>query len=147
MKAEAPRAESVTHEIRIDDKFVLGSAKIRWPAVKGQSLALLEDPAVLTHLTIPRALKLVRSEAGDTQNLVADATGTFDIEVEYQLQVAKSATESDFTLPVRSGLVNRMNVTVLNADVDVLRPWQAVSIERESVGSNTVAKLVLVAGG
>ncbi len=143
MKAEAPRAESVTHEIRIDDKFVLGSAKIRWPAVKGQSLALLEDPAVLTHLTIPRSLKLVRSEAGDTQNLVADANGTFDIEVEYQLQVAKGAAESDFTLPVRSGLVNRMNVTVLNADVDVLRPWQAVSIERESVGSNTVAKLVL----
>jgi hypothetical protein len=145
VKPETPRAESVTHEIRIDDKFVLGSAKIRWEAVKGQSLGLLDDPAVLTHLTIPRSLKLVRGDDG-TQQLVADASGTFDIEVEYQLQFARGAAENDFTLPVRSGLVNRLNLTVLNADVDVLRPSQAVSIERESVGSNTVARLVLSPG-
>jgi hypothetical protein len=143
VKAEPPRAESVTHEIRIDDKFVLGGAKIHWVALKGQSLALLEDPAVLTHLIVPKSLRLVRSGDGNTQDLVADASGTFDIEVEYQLQVVKGTAESDFTLPVRSGLVNRMNVTVLNADVDVMPPAQAVSIERESVGSNTVAKLVL----
>src|SRR6185437_1526191 len=41
------------------------------------------------------------------------------------------------------GLVNRLNLTVLNADVDVLRPSQAVSLERQSSGSNTVANLVL----
>ena len=144
--AESPRAESVVHAIRIDDKFVLGSAKIRWTAAKGQSLALLKDPAVLTHLTIPRSLKLVRSEDEDAQDLVADVGGTFDIEVEYQLQFTKGVVESDFTLPVRSGLVNRLDLTVLNADVDVLKPAQAVSIERESAGSNTVAKLVLSPG-
>jgi hypothetical protein len=146
VQAEMPRAESVTHEIRIDDKFVLGSAKIHWPARKGESLPLLEDPAVLTHLAIPRSLRLGRSDDGNTQLLVADASGTFDIEVEYQLHVTKGSAESSFTLPVRSGLVNRMNLTVLNADVDVLRPAQAVSIEREPAGSNTVAKLVLAPG-
>ncbi len=54
VKTELPRAELVTHEIRVDDKFVLGTAKIRWPAVKGQTLPLLEEPAVLTHLSIPK---------------------------------------------------------------------------------------------
>jgi hypothetical protein len=141
VKVELPRAELVTHEIRVDDKFVLGTAKIRWPAVKGQALPLLEEPAVLTHLSIPKALRLAQSKSGDSQELVADAYGTFDIEVQYQLQVAKGTT--DFTLPIRSGLVNRMELTVLNADVDVLRPSQAVSLERSSAGSNTVAKLVL----
>lgn len=143
---EPGRAESVTHDIRIDDKFVLGTAKIRWPAIKGQSLTLLQEPAVLTHLTIPRSLKLVENTAGKSQDLVADASGTFDIEVEYQLQFVKGPTVSDFVLPIRSGLVNRLNLTVLNADVDVLPPWQAVSVERQSIGSNTVAKLVLAPG-
>jgi hypothetical protein len=141
-----PRAESVTHDIRVDDKFVLGTAKIHWPALKGQSLPLLQKPAVLTHLAIPRSLKLVQNDDGKTQDLVAEANGTFDIDVEYQLQIVKGITESDFTLPVRSGLVNRLNLTVLNSDVDVLTPWQAVSLERQSIGSNTVAKLVLSPG-
>jgi hypothetical protein len=142
---EPGRAESVTHEIRIDDKFVLGTAKIHWPAVKGQSLTLLQEPAVLTHLTIPRSLKLVQNSNSKSQDLVADASGTFDIVVDYQLQFVKGAV-NDFVLPIRSGLVNRLNLTVLNADVDVLPPWQAVSVERQSVGSNTVAKLVLAPG-
>src|SRR3569833_93173 len=140
-KTDLPRAELVTHEIRVDDKFVLGTAKIRWPAVKGQALPLLEGSAVLTHLNIPKSLRLTQSKSGGVQELVADASGTFDIEVQYQLQVAKGITE--FTLPIRSGLVNRTELTVLNVDVDVLRPSQAVSLERSSAGSNTVAKLVL----
>ena len=125
----------MTHEIRIEDKFVLGSAKIHWHArERAESLPLLDDPAVLTRLTIPRSLKLVRKRGSEhPQQLVADANGTFDIEVQYQLQVTKGAEESDFTLPVRSGLVNRLNLTVLNADVDVLSP-QAVSVEREIGG-------------
>jgi len=138
---DSPRAESVTDEIRVDGKFVLGNAKIRWTALKGQSLLLLQGPAVLTHLTVPRSLKLVQSDDGAMQNLVAEANGTFEIDVDYQLQVAKGTTE--FTLPVRSGLINRLDLTVLNADVDVLAPTQAVSVERQWGGSNTVAKLVL----
>lgn len=101
---------------------------------------------MLTHLAIPRSLRLVQNGDGKTQDLLADASGTFDVEVDYQLQVIKGTAESDFTLPVRSGLVNRLNLTVSNADVDVLSPSQAVSLERQSVGSNTVAKLVLSPG-
>ena len=40
------------------------------------------------------------------------------------------------------GLINRLNLTVVNLDVDVLSP-QAVSVQRDTAGSNTVAALVL----
>ncbi|HEY3913336.1 MAG TPA: hypothetical protein VGN61_02520, partial [Verrucomicrobiae bacterium] len=81
------RAESVINEIRIEDKFALGSAKIHWLAVKGQLLPLLQEPAVLTKIILPRSLKLVQSDDERTQQLRAEASGAFDVEVHYQLQV------------------------------------------------------------
>jgi hypothetical protein len=144
-KLEFSSAESVVQDVRIEDKFALATAKIRWQASKGQVLPLLGEPAVLTKLVYPtRSLKFVQATDGSwpAQRLVADANGTFDIEVQYQLQVNKGANENSFTLPVRSGLVNRLNLTVANANVDVLSP-QAVSIQRDTVDSNTVARLVL----
>ena len=143
-RAEAVRAESVMHEVRIEDKFALGSAKIHWPAVKGQTLPLLQDPAVLTKIILPRAVKLVESADGRTQELRAEANGDFDIEVRYQLQVA-TATEGSLTLPVQNGLVSKVRFMVENADVDVTSP-QAVTVQRETAGSNTVATLVLSPG-
>jgi hypothetical protein len=142
--SEPPRAESVLHEIRIEDKFALGSAKIHWLAVKGQLLPLLQEPAVLTGITLPRSLKLVPSDDGQTQQLLAEASGAFDVEVRYQLQV-KTPTEGSLVLPVADGLVSRLRLTVANADVDVQSP-QAVTVQRESEGSNTVATLVLSPG-
>ena len=53
-------AESITQEIRVEEKFAIATAKIRWQAVKGQTLPLLAGPAVLTKVNFPaRALKLV----------------------------------------------------------------------------------------
>ncbi len=143
---EPSTAESVTHDIRVDEKFVFGHAKIHWQALKGQSLPLLQEPAVLTHLDIPRSLQFVERPDGKMKSVLAKSGGTYDIEVDYQLQVVKGAAENGFALPVGSGLVNRLNLTVSNSDVDVLSPRQAVSLERESVGSNTVAHLVLSPG-
>jgi hypothetical protein len=142
--AEPARAESVTHEIRIEDKFAFGSAKIHWPALKGQILPLLKEPAVLTKIVVPRSLRLVQG-AGGVQELCADAAGTFDIEVQYQLQVP-AATEGALLLPVQNGLVNKVHVIVVNSDVDVQSP-QAVTVQRDAdAGSNTVATLVLSPG-
>jgi hypothetical protein len=138
-------AESVTQDIRIEDKFALATAKIRWPAAKGQMLPLLFEPAVLTRIDYPtNSLKLVQATAGSrrAQQLLAQENGTFDVEVQYQLQVTKRDTESGVVLPVPYGLVNRLKLTLVNLDVDVLSP-QAVSIQRDAVGSNTVATLVL----
>lgn len=139
--SEPARAESVTHEIRIEQKFALGSAKIHWPAVKGQLLPLLQEPAVLTKIIIPRQLKLVQSDDGHAQELRAEASGTFDVEVQYQLQVT-NATEGGLVLPVGNGLVNKLLLTLANSDVDVRSP-QAVTVQRSMDGSNTVATLVL----
>ena len=140
--------ESVTQQIRIEDKFALATAKIHWQAEKGQVLPLLFEPAVLTHVTYPKSLKLEASPAGsrNSQQLVAQSAGAFDIEVQYQMQITKRDTDSGFMLPVPGGLINRATLTLVNLDVDVFSP-QAVSVQRSASGSNTVATLVLAPGG
>jgi len=100
---------------------------------------------VLTKASYPtNALKLLPASASSkgAQQLLALKSGTFDIALEYQLQVNKKETESGFTLPVQYGLINQLNLTLANLDVDVFSP-QAVSVQREAAGSNTVATLVL----
>jgi hypothetical protein len=139
--------ESITQQIRIEDGFVLATAKIHWPAEKGEVLPLLFEPAVLTHVNFPRSLQLEPSPAGSrsSQQLVAQSSGMFDIEVQYQLQVTKRDADSGFLLPMPSGLINRATLWLVNLDVDVFSP-QAVSVERSATNSNTVATLVLAPG-
>jgi hypothetical protein len=142
---DSPLAESVNQDIRIEDKYALGSATIRWQAEKGDVLPLLAGPTVLMGLDYPsNSLELVQAPAGSkaVQQLLARKKGTFDVKVRYQLPVTKSDAQSSVALPVACGLVNRLKLTVVNLDVDVLSP-QAVSIQRDAVGSNTVATLVL----
>jgi hypothetical protein len=136
--------ESVTQQIRVEDKSASAVVKIRWQAEKGETLPLLFEPAVLTHLDYPRSLKLEATPAGylNSQQLVAQSSGTFDIELQYQLQVTKRDNENGFLLPVPAGLVNRATLTLVNLDVDAFSP-QAVSVQRVTVSSNTVATLTL----
>ncbi len=140
----APAPESVVQDIRVEDKFALATARIRWRVTRGDVLPLLQEPAVLTRATFPpRAFTLMQLSATDrNQQLRAEQTGVFDIELQYQIQIAAGAAEGSFTLPVRSGLINQLTITLANADVDVLSP-QAVSVRREMAGSNTVATVVL----
>jgi hypothetical protein len=139
----APLADSVTQDIRIEDKFALGTARIRWQAEQGEMLPVLFEPAVLVRLDYPtNALELAPAPAGAraARQLLARKKGTFDIKVQYQ---QSPLTQKDaLNLPVPCGLINRLNLTVVNLDVDVLSP-QAVSIQRDTAGSNTVATLVL----
>lgn len=139
-----PLPEIITQQIRIEEKFALATAKIHWQAEKGQTLPVLFEPAVMTHITYPKSLKLVQSVEGGrrAQQLVADASGAFDIEVQYQIQVTKRDADSGFTLPVQGGLVNQLTLTLVNLDVDVFSP-QAVSIQRDTSGTNTIASLTL----
>ncbi|PYJ01825.1 MAG: hypothetical protein DME25_17415 [Verrucomicrobia bacterium] len=90
-------------------------------------------------------MKLVQAPQAPSkreQQLLAQKSGAFDITVQYELQVTKRDSESGFTLPLPSGLINRLNLTAVNLDVDVLSP-QGVSVQRDLSGSNTVATLVL----
>ncbi len=143
--AAAPLAQSITQQIRVEEKFALGTAKIHWQATKGETLPLLFEPAVLTHVTFPnRALKLVQSPAGSqrVEELRALESGAFDIEVRYELPVTKEDGVSGIKLPTEFALINQLQLSLVYLDVDVLSR-QAVSILREAAGSNTVAKLVL----
>jgi hypothetical protein len=140
---EPPVAETVTQQIRVEEKFALATAKIHWQAVKGQRLPLLFEPAVLTRATFPAtSLKLVQDGTPRAQQLLALESGAFDIELQYQVPVIKKDTESGFMLPAQFGIVNRLTLKLANLDVDVLSP-QAVSVERKSTGKDTVAALVL----
>jgi hypothetical protein len=129
--------DTVTQTIRVEDKFVLGTAKIHWQAVKGQSLPLVSSNAVLTRASYSK-------EAFDleAQKLVARKSGAFDIEVQYEMRVSNVHDENGFLLPTPSGLIFQVNLIVANLDVDVASP-QAVSIQCDHSASNTVAKLVL----
>jgi len=53
--------------------------------------------------------------------------------MQYELRTTKREQETGFTLPIQYGLVNRLDLTVLNNDVDVLSS-QAVSVQRDAAG-------------
>jgi hypothetical protein len=141
----APVAESVAQQIRVEEKFALATAKVRWQAIKGQQLPLLFEPAVLTQASYAGAsLKLVTAHLGGkrAQVLLALESGVHEIEWKYQVPVSKKGAESGFELPAQFGLVNDLTLTLVNLDVDIVSA-QAVSIDRKSAGKDTVAKLVL----
>jgi hypothetical protein len=150
---EPALAESVAQDIRIEDKFALGKATIRWPAQKGQMLPLLlpliYQPAVLTHISFPtNSVRLVEAPLGkekSVRQLLALRPGVFDIEVRYEVRFIKYDEQSVLNFPIQFGLINRLKFTVVNSDVDVLSP-QAVTISRELAGSNTVASVVFSPG-
>lgn len=144
-KTLPPLAESVVQSIRVEDGFALATAKVRWTATKGQLLPLVFDPAVVTRVNFPEGkLKLVQAPAGgqSARQLLALDSGAFTIEVDYQLGVARRGEESGFTLATQFGLVNELQLTLAGLDVDVLSP-QAVAVQRETRGTNTVAALAL----
>jgi len=122
---------------------------VRWQAQKEQLLPLLFEPAVLTRVNYPNdAMKLVQSFAGGKRvnQLLAQQDGTFDIEVQYQLQVTKKDGGGGFALPTQHGLVNRLTLTLPDLDVDV-SSWNAVSVSRDPASTNTtIATLVLAPG-
>ncbi len=142
---ESPVAETVAQQIRVEEKFAFATAKLHWHAQKGQRLPVLFEPAVLTHITYPSAaLKLVQAaiDRKRAQQLLALESGSFDIEMQYQMPVVKQDAGSGITLPAQFGLVNQVTLTLAGLDVDVISP-QAVSIERKAAGKDTLATLTL----
>ena len=140
----AARPESVSQEIRIEEKTALGLAKIQWRAEKGRQLPLLSDSAVLTRVKFPtNSVKLATSPQGP--RLQADRAGLFEIEIQYEAPLTHKDAETGFVLPIAAGLMNRATVTVVNQDVDVLSP-DAVATQRQIAGSNTTATLTLSPG-
>jgi hypothetical protein len=143
--ARASVPESVVQQIRVEKKFVMVSAKIRWRAEKGNTLPILFEPAILTSAVYPpKSLKLETTRVGErrAQELTAKSDGVFDVELQYQLGVTEWPGESVFALPTPYGLINQVQLTIAGQDVDVYAS-QAVSVQREFSGSNTVATLVL----
>jgi len=118
--AGLPSLETVSQQIRVEDRFALGTVKLRWRAEKGQTLPVLFEPAVLTRIAFPKdTLKLGQATVNEkrVQQLTAERSGTFDIEIAYQLAVTKRDNESGISLPLPHGLVNQVSLTVSGLDV------------------------------
>jgi hypothetical protein len=147
-QAAAPVIESAAHELRAEEKYVAGSLKLVWLAEKGQELTLPSDPAVLTQISFPsNVLKLVSLPGTKpAQQLVAQKTGRCEVEVRYETPVVRRDSETGVTLPSISAWINRLTVTVVNQDVEVSSP-RAVTVQRQAVGSNTIATIALSTGG
>ncbi|HTL16768.1 MAG TPA: hypothetical protein VL793_06000, partial [Patescibacteria group bacterium] len=149
-------ADLVLHEIRVEEQFGYATAKLHWEADKGQKLSLLLDPAVLTGITYPaEALRLERvlctENSGSTQQesnsswmqrLVAKRRGSFDVDIRYELPVIHREDQMGFYLPVPAGVINRLKLTIVNREVQILSP-QAVSMRSEASSTNTIADVVL----
>lgn len=146
LHARSALPESVTQQVNISNDTATATATIHWQAQKGDVLPLLFQPAVLTGVKYPHSVSLEPAPpaAPNAQQLVAESSGDFDIEVQYQVQLAKtdSGAGNGLTLPVPGGLINRATLTLAGLNVDVFSP-QAVSVQRSVSGSNTVATLVL----
>lgn len=138
-------ADSVVQELRVTEGHVDGRVDLRWHARKGEVLPVLYDPAVLISAELPsNTVKLVRSTFAfrTGQYLLAGENGEFAVRGRYGVPVTSRKGESGLALPVARGLVNRLQITIVNADVEVTSP-AAVAVERIMSGSNTVARLVL----
>ena len=140
-------ADSIIQDVRVDEEFVFGRVKIRWNATQGQSLPFLHQPAVLTK--VERASdfgRVVQLQDGERRYhaLVAEKNGLVEFEVNYQASVRMRDGERGFVMPAQPGLVNRVSLSLVGLEVDIVSP-SAVSIalsERPSSGS-TSATLVL----
>jgi hypothetical protein len=149
------QADQVASEVRVEEDFVFGTARIRWQARQGQTLPLLREPGVLTQLeTGPAKVRLVTGTepaAGQIggrgrrqQALLAEADGWVEATLTYEARVSARDAERGFALPTHPGLVNPLTLTVVGRDVEVLSP-NAVSVQRteDPASTNTVAQLIL----
>lgn len=140
-----PAPRSVIQTVRVQDKFAVGAATIRWRAQAGQWLPLVSDPAVMTRVSFPtNSLKLLTPPDGPRPGprLLAVADGDFEISVEYQVRLSEKDGAPGFVSPLPHGLVNRLNLTLSGLDVEVFSP-QAVAIERKSEPGRTLAEVLL----
>lgn len=138
---EAGVAESVIQDIRVEDKYIMANAKVKWVAQKNQTLQLLVDPAVLTSVNYPsNSLTLVQTFVNGkrTHQLLAQAAGNYDIEVQYQLHVLQKNGVNGFELPTQQGLINRVNLALAELEVDV-EAANAVAIQKNSATTNTTS--------
>lgn len=138
-------ATSVTNSLRVEGEFLVGTLQVHWFAAKGDLLPVLFRPAILTGASYQtNSLRLVTSAARDasTHQLLAEESGFLDASFHYQLHLTNRSDGRGFALPTAAGLINEVDLTIPDADVEIVAP-NAISIQRRMSGGQTSAKLVL----
>ncbi|HRY50144.1 MAG TPA: hypothetical protein P5186_19000 [Candidatus Paceibacterota bacterium] len=142
-----PLADSVVHQIKVQDQFAFATVRITWQAEEGAVLPVIFSPAVLTRIEFPtNQLQWLRSEEPMRRgySVLAKKSGRCEIELQYQLPVNLKHGIPGVTLPAQHGLVNQATLTLAGQDVEVISP-QAVSLEpaRSASAQDTVVRMVL----
>jgi hypothetical protein len=123
--------QSVVQQARAADGFVMVKATLKWKTEAGQRIDFLLAPAVLTRMdALPGALRLgeTRTNNQPVYRLSAKEAGEYVVQFQYQVSIPKDAAVNGFALPTAFGLVNRLDLEIEKADVDVSSP-QAVSVQ------------------
>ena len=143
-RTHCPAPRHVESQLRVETGFVTGNVRILWDAAPGETLAVLEDPAVLTAISYPtNDLRLVFGlGARRSHQLIAERSCSAEVIVQYQLPMDNSTHASGFALLTPAGLIHQVELTIVDRDVDVLCS-QAVSIAQGFRAKSTVARLSL----
>ncbi len=140
--------QRITQQARVQDNFIFVTAQLQWKAEPGHRLEFLSAPAVLSKIVYPQTrLQLSPNDPANQSGyrLTAREAGVFDITFEYQLSMPRDVTANNFTLPTPAALVNRLDLEVEKADVDVFSA-QGVSVQttRTKRGDTEVSRAELV---
>ena len=135
---------SLVQSVHVKEGSVQAQAHLHWQAVAGQTLGLLQAPAVLTlWKSTPDTLILreqLSKQAG--YELVAKETGQYEIVFSYQIPLGSSATNG-FKLPTPGALVNLLDLEIERGEVDIVAP-EAISQQVTRIGKEgTKVALVL----
>ncbi len=133
---------------RVQEGFVLIDARLKWKTEAGQHLDFLRAPAVLTKVDYPPTkLQLTESqtEGQPVYRLTANSAGEFSLQFCYELALLKDSAGTSFILPTPFGLVNRLDLEVERAEVDIFSA-SAISIttQRSKRGEMDVTRAELV---
>jgi hypothetical protein len=124
--------QSVLQQAKVVENFATVQATLTWQTTEaGQKLDFLSAPAVLTKIDYPTAALLLseaRTNELALQRLTAKEAGRFEIRFTYQVAIQKEPESSSFVLPTPAALVNRLELEIEKAEVDVFSAG-AVSVQ------------------
>ncbi|MCS1410480.1 MAG: hypothetical protein M2R45_03674 [Verrucomicrobia subdivision 3 bacterium] len=120
--------DRVEQQITIENGFAAGKVTVHWNARAGQWIPLLHAPGVLTQVSFDATTSKLSDAAAGPQikTLMALQDGLQLVQFDYQIPVDQTNTPARFQLPTQYGLINRIDITLAEANADLTAP-QAIS--------------------
>jgi hypothetical protein len=124
--------DRVEQQIRIEGNHAIGQVVIRWNARGNQSIDLLREPGLITHIEHNSSKTRVTDNDASprTIRLIAIESGEHEIRFDYQVPIPTNHKQRGFNLPTQFGLINKIEITLAEAKSDLLVA-DAISVTRQ----------------